>query len=93
MVQGKDDLQAMDPGGLEVFEASDQTFLRVMRKKNLTIKKALTDPRMLSGIVALFFYNIQGTFLDFAIYFSYVLTDQTQKGDLYTAQKKHTCCQ
>ena len=40
----------MNPGGLEVFEATTEEFARAIREKNHTLKRALTDPRILSGI-------------------------------------------
>lgn len=50
MVQGKRGLEAHDRGGLEVLEASPEAFAAVLQAKNHTLKRALTDPRILSGI-------------------------------------------
>ena len=50
MVQGRDGLRAHDRGGLEVLEASPKAFAAALRAKNHTLKRALTDPRILSGI-------------------------------------------
>ena len=50
VVQGEAGLQTMNPGGLEVFEATEQEFAAALRKRNHTLKRALTDPRILSGI-------------------------------------------
>lgn len=44
------DLAAHDPGGLEVLEASLDEFAAVLRRENRTLKRALTDPRLFSGI-------------------------------------------
>lgn len=44
------DLAAHDPGGLEVLEASLEEFAAVLRRENRTLKRALTDPRLFSGI-------------------------------------------
>lgn len=44
------DLAAHDPGGLEVLEASLASFDAVLRRENRTLKRALTDPRLFSGI-------------------------------------------
>lgn len=44
------DLAAHDPGGLEVLEASLSEFSEVLRRENRTLKRALTDPRLFSGI-------------------------------------------
>ena len=43
-------LEQHDPGGLEVAEASAREFLAALRSGNHTLKRALTDPKLLSGI-------------------------------------------
>jgi formamidopyrimidine-DNA glycosylase len=50
VVQGETGLDNLDPGGLEVFDATIEDFARAIRAKNHTLKRALTDPRILSGI-------------------------------------------
>ncbi len=40
----------MDPGGLEVLDASAEEFATRLRQDNHTLKRALTDPRIFSGI-------------------------------------------
>jgi formamidopyrimidine-DNA glycosylase len=50
LVQGDAGLDNLDPGGLEVFDATLEQFARAIRAKNHTLKRALTDPRILSGI-------------------------------------------
>ena len=50
VVQGQAGLENLNPGGLEVFEATTEEFARAIRAKNHTLKRALTDPRILSGI-------------------------------------------
>ena len=50
VVQGEAGLDNLDPGGLEVFDATLDDFTRAIRAKNHTLKRALTDPRILSGI-------------------------------------------
>jgi formamidopyrimidine-DNA glycosylase len=50
VVRGADDLRALDPGGIEVLECGLDTFARVLRSENHTLKRALTDPRLFSGI-------------------------------------------
>ena len=50
VVQGQAGLESLNPGGLEVFEATTEEFGRAIRAKNHTLKRALTDPRILSGI-------------------------------------------
>jgi formamidopyrimidine-DNA glycosylase len=50
VVQGASGLENLNPGGLEIFEATTDQFARAIRAKNHTLKRALTDPRILSGI-------------------------------------------
>ena len=50
IVSGEDGLQSMDPGGVEVFTSDLDTFRAAMTAENRTLKRALTDPRILSGI-------------------------------------------
>jgi formamidopyrimidine-DNA glycosylase len=50
LVQGEAALAAMDPGGIEVLDASLAQFAERLRRENHTLKRALTDPRLFSGI-------------------------------------------
>jgi formamidopyrimidine-DNA glycosylase len=50
LLGGEDALSAHDPGGLEVLSASVQEFGAALRRANHTLKRALTDPHVLSGI-------------------------------------------
>ena len=50
LVQGDAALAALDPGGLEVLDADVDTFAAALRRGNHTVKRALTDPRLFSGI-------------------------------------------
>jgi len=50
VVQGEAGLQNLNPGGLEVFDATEEEFAAALQAKNHTLKRALTDPRILSGI-------------------------------------------
>jgi formamidopyrimidine-DNA glycosylase len=50
VVQGEAALAAHDRGGLEVLDATAEAFIQAMRRENHTIKRALTDPHLLSGI-------------------------------------------
>lgn len=50
LVAGDDALRSLDPGGLEVQEEDLEHFATVLRSSNHTLKRALTDPRMFSGI-------------------------------------------
>jgi len=50
LLQGEAELEKLNPGGLEVFEATLKQFATSIQAKNHTLKRALTDPRILSGI-------------------------------------------
>jgi formamidopyrimidine-DNA glycosylase len=50
LVEGEAGLQRLDPGGLEIFETDLKGFASVLTSVNHTLKRALTDPRLLSGI-------------------------------------------
>ena len=50
VVQGVEALAQHDPGGLEVMEIDQSTFARALRRDNHTLKRALTDPHVFSGI-------------------------------------------
>ena len=50
VVKGEDALDALDPGGLDVFQSDLQGFRDALTAENRTLKRALTDPRTLSGI-------------------------------------------
>ena len=49
-VRGEEGLAAFDRGGLEVQGASEEEFVAALTRENRTLKRALTDPRILSGI-------------------------------------------
>jgi formamidopyrimidine-DNA glycosylase len=50
LVAGEEGLKALDPGGLEVLETDLAHFAQVLTSSNHTLKRALTDPRLFSGI-------------------------------------------
>ncbi|NNF26934.1 MAG: formamidopyrimidine-DNA glycosylase [Gemmatimonadetes bacterium] len=50
LVQGEVALAQHDPGGIEPLDASLEAFAGALRRENRTMKRALTDPRLLSGI-------------------------------------------
>jgi formamidopyrimidine-DNA glycosylase len=50
LVQGQEQLQRHDPGGLDVLTSSLTEFAERLRSENHTLKRALTDPRLFSGI-------------------------------------------
>jgi formamidopyrimidine-DNA glycosylase len=50
LLVGKEALSAHDPGGLEVLEATPEAFAARLTQENHSLKRALTDPRIFSGI-------------------------------------------
>jgi formamidopyrimidine-DNA glycosylase len=50
VLQGEAALAAADPGGIDVFAADLAAFRAALTAENRTLKRALTDPRILSGI-------------------------------------------
>ena len=50
LVAGETTLQAMDPGGADLLTIDLDTFGSLLKKENHTLKRALTDPRILDGI-------------------------------------------
>ena len=50
VVAGEAGLHSLDPGGIEVFEVDAARFAAVLLSANHTLKRALTDPRLFSGI-------------------------------------------
>ena len=49
-VQGREAVAALDPGGLEVLGGTFNAFAERLRNANHTLKRALTDQRVLAGI-------------------------------------------
>ncbi len=50
VVSGEETLRSFDAGGIDVFAADLDSFRAVLTAENHTLKRALTDPRLLSGI-------------------------------------------
>jgi formamidopyrimidine-DNA glycosylase len=50
VVAGEDALRALDPGGIDVMSIDEAAFARALRARNHTLKRALTDPHIFSGI-------------------------------------------
>jgi formamidopyrimidine-DNA glycosylase len=50
VVAGEPGLRALDPGGIEPLEATLEEFRDALKAENHTLKRALSDPRRLSGI-------------------------------------------
>jgi formamidopyrimidine-DNA glycosylase len=49
-VSGEPALRAMDPGGIDVLSADPGSFRAALLRENRTLKRALTDPRIVDGI-------------------------------------------
>jgi len=47
---GEDALRSIDPGGIDIFTSDLDSFREALTAENRTLKRALTDPRILSGI-------------------------------------------
>jgi formamidopyrimidine-DNA glycosylase len=50
VLSGEAGLRAIDPGGIEIFDCDLKAFRDALMAENRTLKRALTDPRIVSGI-------------------------------------------
>jgi formamidopyrimidine-DNA glycosylase len=50
VLKGEEALHSADPGGIDIFAADLSEFRATLTAENRTLKRALTDPRLLSGI-------------------------------------------
>ena len=50
IVRGRESLRSLDAGGIDVFTADADSFREALTAENHTLKRALTDPRAISGI-------------------------------------------
>jgi formamidopyrimidine-DNA glycosylase len=50
LVRGEGELATHDPGGIDVLTSSVESFGAALTRENHTLKRALTDPHLLSGI-------------------------------------------
>jgi formamidopyrimidine-DNA glycosylase len=50
VIRGEPALKAIDPGGLEPLAATLDEFRSVLERENHTLKRALTDPHLFSGV-------------------------------------------
>ena len=50
LIRGEPELQALDRGGIEVLDCTLPDFRSALLRENHTLKRALTDPRLFSGI-------------------------------------------
>lgn len=50
IISGRDALRDLDPGGMEILETTRDAFAARLTRENHTLKRALTDPRIFSGV-------------------------------------------
>jgi len=50
VLRGEEGLKSVNPGGIEVLESGLDAFRNALTAENRTLKRALTDPRIVSGI-------------------------------------------
>jgi formamidopyrimidine-DNA glycosylase len=50
LLRGEEALRALDAGGIEVFGSTLERFQEALHRENHTLKRTLTDPRILAGI-------------------------------------------
>lgn len=48
--RGEASLHSVDPGGIDVFTSNLESFRNALSAENRTLKRALTDPRIVSGV-------------------------------------------
>src|SRR5205807_10585794 len=50
VLAGEEGLRSVDPGGIDIFTSDLSSFREALTAENRTLKRALTDPRLVSGI-------------------------------------------
>ena len=50
VLRGEEALRSIDPGGVEIFSTGLDGFRAALTQENRTLKRALTDPRLISGV-------------------------------------------
>jgi formamidopyrimidine-DNA glycosylase len=50
ILSGAESLRSLDPGGIDIFSSDVESFRATLTAENHTLKRALTDPRLVSGI-------------------------------------------
>jgi len=58
VLRGEESLRALYPGGIEVFSSDLASFRTALAAENHTLKRALTDPRLISGVGNAYSYEI-----------------------------------
>ncbi|OFW61655.1 MAG: formamidopyrimidine-DNA glycosylase [Actinobacteria bacterium RBG_16_64_13] len=87
LVRGSAALHALDPGGIEILASSLEEFAAALRRENHTLKRALTDPRILSGIGNAYSDEILHRACLSPLKLSYAL-DSAELGRLYKAARE-----
>jgi formamidopyrimidine-DNA glycosylase len=86
LFRNEDDMQSVDPGGIDVFATKLEGFRAALTAENRTLKRALTDPRILSGIGNAYSDEILHAAHLSPILLTYKLTDE-QWQRLFTATR------
>src|SRR5207302_7914092 len=50
VLTGEQGLRSVDPGGIDIFTSDLSSFREALTAENRTLKRALTDPRLVSGL-------------------------------------------
>jgi formamidopyrimidine-DNA glycosylase len=50
LFSGEESLRSVDPGGIDIFTSNLRSFRDALTAENRTLKRALTDPRIVSGV-------------------------------------------
>jgi formamidopyrimidine-DNA glycosylase len=50
LFEGEENLGSIDPGGIDIFSSDVDSFRAPLMAENHTLKRALTDPRLISGV-------------------------------------------
>jgi formamidopyrimidine-DNA glycosylase len=50
LLSGEEGLRSVNPGGIEIFTSNLSSFREALTAENRTLKRALTDPRIVSGV-------------------------------------------
>jgi formamidopyrimidine-DNA glycosylase len=50
LLKGEEALESIDPGGIEIFKSNREAFRKALSAENRTLKRSLTDPRIISGV-------------------------------------------
>jgi formamidopyrimidine-DNA glycosylase len=59
LLSGEDSLRSVDPGGIDLLTSDFESFHVALHAENRTLKRALTDPRLISGSFSLIFRHLQ----------------------------------